>query len=117
MRRAVLLLLALFASLPAFGLWRTLKTDAFTVFYPKGHEEEAGQILRVLEYYRSYVGSLVGGRTRRVAIVLEDAGTLANGLTDVAYHRILLFRSPATEGELAYHRNWWRLVGVDAYLL
>jgi hypothetical protein len=115
MRRAFLLLLALFASLPAFGLWRTLKTDAFTVFYPKGHEAEAEQILRVLENYRGYVGSLVGGRPRRVAIVLEDAGTLANGLTDVIYHRILLFRSSPTEGELGYHRNWWRLVGVHEY--
>ncbi len=113
--RAFALLLCLSVSTPAVSLWQTLKTEAFTVFYPSGREREAEEILEVLEYYRGYSGDLVGAPLRRVAVVLEDIGTESNGLTDVAFHRILLFRSSPSGGELGYHQNWWRLVGVHEY--
>ena len=43
-RSVALLLLLLPASLPAYSLWKTIKTDAFNVFYPKGMEREAEEI-------------------------------------------------------------------------
>ena len=46
-RSVALLLLLLPASLPAYSLWKTIKTDAFNVFYPKGMEREAEEILPV----------------------------------------------------------------------
>ena len=114
-RRWFVLFLCLFVSLPVFSLWKTLKTESFTVFYPNGREKQAREILQVLEYYSSYAGDLVGAPARRVAVVLEDIGNESNGLTDVTSHRILLFRSSPSEGELGYHQNWWRLVGVHEY--
>ena len=114
-RPCLLLIFLLCVALPSFSLWKTLKTEAFTVFYPEGREQQAAEILEVLEYYRGYTKDLVGGKTRRVAIVLEDVGAQSNGLTDVAYHRILLFRSPPSTGALAFYQNWWRLVGVHEY--
>ena len=114
-RLFLLLFFLLCVALPSFSLWKTLKTEAFTVFYPEGREQQAAEILEVLEYYRGYTKDLVGGKTRRVAVVLEDVGVQSNGLTDVAYHRILLFRSPPSTGALAFHQNWWRLVGIHEY--
>lgn len=114
-RPFLLLLFLIYGASPSFGLWKTLKTEAFTVFYPEGREQEAAEILEVLEYYRGYTNDLVGGKTRTVAVVLEDVGMQSNGLTDVAYHRILLFRSPPSAGALAFHQNWWRLVGIHEY--
>jgi len=114
-RRALVLFICVFVSLPAFTLWKTLKTEAFTVFYPSAREREAREILEVLEYYRDYVGDLVGAPARRVAVVLEDIGNESNGLTDAVFHRILLFRRPPSEGTLGYHQNWWRLVGLHEY--
>lgn len=115
-RRLFLLLFYLLCvALPSFSLWKTLKTEAFTIFYPEGRDRQATEILQVLEYYREYSKGLIGGSTRRVAIVLEDVGLQSNGLTDAAYHRILLFRSPPSSGELGFHQNWWRLVGVHEY--
>ena len=116
MRRPLLaLLVLLLIAAPAFGLWKTLKTEAFTVFYPEGREREAREILEVLEYYRLYAWDLAGAPARRVSVVLEDVGTSSNGLTDVLFHRILLFPSPPSGSELGYHQNWWRLVGVHEY--
>ena len=114
-RRAFALFLCLFCSLPAFSLWKTLETEAFTVFYPNGREQEARQILEVLEHYRSYAGGLVGAPLRRVAVVLEDVGMQSNGLTAPVFHRILLFPSPPSDGRLGYHQSWWRLLGVHEY--
>jgi hypothetical protein len=115
LRRWSVVFLCLFVSLPAFGIWKTLKTEAFTVYYPSGRERQAREILEVLEYYRSYAGDLVGTQTRRVSVVLEDIGNETGGLTDVTFHRILLFHSSPSGGELGYHQNWWRLVGVHEY--
>ena len=67
LRRWIVLALCLFVSLPAFSLWKTLKTESFTVFYPSGRERQAEEILEVLEYYGSYVGDLVGAPARRIA--------------------------------------------------
>jgi hypothetical protein len=114
-RRLLPLLCCFFLAMPAFCLWRTLKTEAFTVYYPEKREAEAREILEVLEYYRGYVGQLTGARTRRVAVVLEDIGLQSNGLTDVTFHRILLFSSAPSDGTLAYHQSWWRMVGVHEY--
>jgi len=114
-RPFLFLIFLLCVALPSFSLWKTLKSEAFTVFYPEGRQQQARQILEVLEYYRGYTKDLAGGKTRRVAIVLEDLGVQTGGLTDVAYHRILLFRSPPSTGALAFHQNWWRLVGVHEY--
>jgi hypothetical protein len=114
-RRAFALFLCLLCSLPAYSLWKTLKTEAFTVFYPSGREREAEEILEVLEHYRGYAGELVGAPPRRVAVVLEDVGMESNGLTSPVFHRILLFRFPPSDGQLGYHQNWWRMVGVHEY--
>ena len=73
-RRVLLIFFLLCITLPCFSLWKSLKTEAFTVFYPEGREREALEILEVLEYYRSHTEELIGGRARRVAIVLEDLG-------------------------------------------
>ena len=56
--RAFALLLCLSVATPAVSLWQTLKTEAFTVFYPSGREQEAEEILEVLEYYRGYSGAV-----------------------------------------------------------
>ena len=81
-RPFLLLIFLLCVALPSFSLWKTLKTEAFTVFYPDGREQQAVDILEVLEYYRGYTKDLVGGEPRRVAVVLEDVGVQSNGLTD-----------------------------------
>jgi hypothetical protein len=48
-RPLFLLLFLLCITLPSFSLWMTLKTEAFSVFYPEGREREAMEILEVLE--------------------------------------------------------------------
>ncbi len=111
----LLLCFILLAVQPIFALWKTMKTESFVVFYPQGSERRAREILEVLEHYREYCRELVGGNARRVAVVLEDAGIESGGLTDIVNRRILLFQFSPSTGEIGFHENWWRLVGVHEY--
>jgi hypothetical protein len=102
---------------PAAGAagWRSLSSDAFLVLYPDGRESEALEALAVLEQERAYVQGIVGGRTRRVTVVIQDLGIESNGLTDPTFHRILLFPTASGAGDLSFYQSWWRLLGVHEY--
>lgn len=108
MDRMLWLTLAILLWLPgageAFLGWRSIKTDGYTVFYPKGAEDDAREALNALEYYRDEVTGLTGDRPRRFAVVIEDVGTLANGLANPVYGYMRLFPYPFT-GQQA-DENW-----------
>jgi hypothetical protein len=53
-------LLFLLACLPASALWKSLKSDSFTLFYPSGREQAAWQALQELEQWKAYATALVG---------------------------------------------------------
>jgi hypothetical protein len=117
MRRTLLSLigLLLLAGGRGFAVWRTLKTDAFVLFYPAGREDQALAALGALERYRGYVEALVGRTGRMLPVVLPDAGTDSNGFADFVFRRIHLYLYPPSDGELAFGPSWWAEVGVHEY--
>lgn len=112
---ASLIGLAIAGPLRALPGWRSLASDSFRVLYPAEREADAREALAALEQARPHVQSIVGGRTRRVTVVIQDLGIESNGLTDSAFHRILLFPTAPGAGDLSFHESWWRLVGVHEY--
>ena len=88
---AAIPLLLVLCAYPGFGLWKALKTESFTVFYPAGFKFQARQALEILEYYKGYAQKLAGSRGRLVAVVLQDLGTESNGLADPIFRRIHLY--------------------------
>lgn len=97
----------------ARGEWNVLKTDNFSVFYRPGYELQAQWALGALEYYRPQIERLTGNRAKRVSILIEDVGTLANGASDPLFNRILLFTYPPSLSE--YVQNWWIDLTVHEY--
>ena len=93
--------------------WLTLKTEHFTVFYKPGHEKEAEQVLRTLEFYRPQVETLCGNEKYNFPIVIDDGGLLMAGYDDPVNSRIHLFRFQP--GSWAAAENWWSLVGVHEF--
>ncbi len=110
-------LLLAWACAPAAALWKSLRSDSFTLFYPAGREEQARQALAELEQCRGYAEALVGhaGR-RRLSVVLVDAGTQSNGFADPVYRRLHLYLYPPSDQELGFAPSWWSLVGVHEYV-
>ena len=101
-------ILFLLACLPASALWKSLKSDSFTLFYPSGREQAAWQALQELEQWKAYATALVGGSgERRLWVVLVDAGTQSNGFADPAYRRLHLYLYPPSDPELGFAPSWW----------
>jgi len=101
----------------AFGWmdWKTIKTDDFIVFYKPGYENEALEVLNILEYYRKDISSLTGNRILHVPIVIEDIGQVTNGYTDPVFYNIHIYTYPPGGGELGFLENWWREVAGHEY--
>ena len=95
--------------------WKTLKTPAFTVFYPQERERQAVEILSVLENVRGYVEQTVGKTGGPIAVVLADLGIESNGLTDPVFRRMVLYPYSPSTGSLSTLQSWWRLLGVHEY--
>src|SRR5690554_1927293 len=95
--------------------WKTLKTECFTVFYQPGFEEQATEVLQVLEYYRPKVEELTGNRRIHLPIVINDLGILTNGLANPVYNYIHLFCYPPASGQIGTVEDWNAMVAVHEY--
>lgn len=93
--------------------WRTVKTDNFIVYYLPGYEQQARQVLAIMEEYRPQVEALTGNKVRYFPVVLEDVGMVSNGFTNPVLPSIHLYRaSPRSPTGV---ENWWAYVGVHEY--
>jgi hypothetical protein len=109
-------LLFLLLTFSLFAEWRTLKSQGFTIFYraPEG-EKEAAEVIKILEYHRSRLESLLGNSLKRTPVVLEDLGAFTNGIADPVFNSIHLFPYPPSTGILSFAENWWSQVGIHEY--
>jgi len=96
--------------------WETLKTDHFTVFYEPEYEYQAREFLKALEYYRPKVENLTNNQAYHLPIIIDDIGTISNGMTDPIINRIFLFTYPPSASSLgASIQNWATDVSIHEY--
>ena len=95
-----IILLWLSVSLPAFARynpawkWRAIKTENFTIYYPKGHEQFAQRVLSLTdEVYRDITGYLKV-EPRHCPIILNPGTDQYNGFFTIFPNRISLYETP-----------------------
>ncbi len=113
--KLLLLSTLIFFSTFSFAVDRIIKTPYFVIFYPSWRKGSAEDLLKSLEYYRTYVEKLTGNRRKSVPVVIEDAGMLTNGYANPGFDRIVIFSYPPQLGELQYTENWYTGVGIHEY--
>ncbi len=113
---ALLLIIILPTLLPGWMNYSSLQTANFEVFFRKGWETEALNLLQTMEYSRPYVEKLTGNRLGRIPFVIEDMGAMANGYTNPVGTKIAVFAYPPTRDELSLVEDWWQMVGVHEYI-
>ncbi|UCG92215.1 MAG: hypothetical protein JSV97_00465, partial [candidate division WOR-3 bacterium] len=70
-----------------------------------------------LEYYRQEFVDLTGNDTRNIPVVIEDVGTMSNGLANPVFYNIHIFTYPPGFGSsLEGIESWYRLVSVHEYV-
>jgi len=90
--------------------WKTIETQDFEVFYPKGYEFQAKEVLYYLEKYQPQVKKLTGNQNKfKTRVVIQDTGMLANGYADSINTKISVFTyNPYPSAT----QSWQRLVSV-----
>lgn len=108
------LLLPLFLS--AFTGWKTISNEHFIIYHKSAMELQALNLLQSLEIYRPFAEELCGNQRKRIPILIEDIGNVANGFANPVGNSITLFNHLPTDNELSYMEDWWTLVGVHEYI-
>lgn len=112
----VLIILILPMLLPAWVSYESISNPYFKIFYRKGWESAALNLLQTMEYYRPYVEELTGNRMGQIPFVIEDMGNIVNGYTNPVGIKIAVFAYPPSSGELSVGEDWWQMVGVHEYI-
>lgn len=116
MKRFIPFILILPSLVFPWSYWKTIKTPNFTVIYKPGYDSSAYTALKTLEYYRPYVQKLTGNyRHYNTPIIIEDIGTVSNGITNPVFPSIRLFTYPPSVGVFGLSQNWWADVGTHEY--
>lgn len=103
----------------ALGAWPnygTVSTPNFEVYYRRGWETEARNVLQALEYSRTYVEKLTGNSPGKVKVVLSDMGNTVNGYASPVGAKMGLYAYPPSSDELGLGEDWWQLVGVHEFI-
>ncbi|MGB4309274.1 MAG: hypothetical protein WBI94_03210, partial [Candidatus Cloacimonadaceae bacterium] len=111
-----LIFLVLPLLLPAWANYESISNPYFKIFYRKGWETAALNLLQTMEYHRPYVEKLTGNKLGQIPFVIEDMGNIVNGYTNPVGNKIAVFAYPPSAGELSVGEDWWQLVGVHEYI-
>jgi hypothetical protein len=103
-------------SLLAWPSYRSMSTPNFSVYHRDGWEQEALNLLQIMEHSRSYVESLTGNKLGKIPMVIEDMGNMVNGYANPVGTKIAVFAYPPTSDVLAMGEDWWQTVGVHEYI-
>ena len=111
-----LIFLVLPLLLSAWANYESISNPYFKIFYRKGWETAALNLLQTMEYHRPYVEKLTGNKLGQIPFVIEDMGNIVNGYTNPVGNKIAVFAYPPSAGELSVGEDWWQLVGVHEYI-
>jgi hypothetical protein len=78
---------------PAYQ-WYTIRTDHFTIYYPKGHEQAAQRVLQLCEKVHKDITGYLGVEPRPCPIVLDPGTDIFNGYQSLFPTRISLYETP-----------------------
>lgn len=102
--------------LQAWVSYENISNPYFKIFYRKGWDSAALNLLQTMEYYRPYVEELTGNKMGQIPFVIEDMGNVVNGYTNPVGIKIAVFAYPPSDGELSVGKDWWQMVGVHEYI-
>ncbi|MBL7698741.1 MAG: hypothetical protein JNK79_11300 [Chitinophagaceae bacterium] len=118
-KKRILLFLLLAASLRAatqqFGgnppsiKWKQVNTDTARVIFPAGLEKQALDVSDIVSRLSSITAPTIGGRTKKINIVLQPLPTVANGYVSLGPFRSEFFLTPRQNsfelGSLPWHKT------------
>lgn len=98
----------LFAS---YSEWHVMETEQYSVYYHPTYKNQAEEALNELSLNRPLVEKIVGNSPKKVTVVLEDSGQIANGYATVFPEKMgLWIAQPQGQSFTINHHNYVRML-------
>lgn len=94
----------------AFYDWRVLESPHYRLYYQFEYQASAMSWLHRLEEDRKVVTTNLQTDSRKVPVILENAGLIANGSVTMFPPRMRLFSAPPVGPNIYNMKNWSRLL-------
>ncbi len=95
-----------FGSNPGYLHWRQINTGAARVLYPQGLDSIAQRVAGITAYMQQHYSQAIGGKLRKVNIVLQGSTSVTNGFVAMAPFRSEFFLMPPQSPFSLGAQNW-----------
>jgi hypothetical protein len=83
-----------------------INTPHFKVLYPKGFEEQAQRVANTLEHIHDAEAQTMGGRARKIPIILQNQSSLSNGFVTLLPRRSEFYTMPPQDYNFLGTNDW-----------
>lgn len=95
-----------FGGNPAYIHWRQINTGSAKIIYPEGLDSIAQRIANVTAYMQQHYSSTIGGKLRKVSIVVQANTSVTNGYVALAPFRSEFYLMPPQAPFSLGAQNW-----------
>lgn len=100
---------------PTFLRWNQINTDHFRVLFPNGYDQQAQRMASVLESIHTPAAKTMGGRAKRIPILLQNQSAVSNAFVTLAPWRSEFYGMPPQDYNLIGNNDWLNLLAVHEY--
>ena len=94
--------------------WRQIDTDTVRVIFPVGLEEQGQRVANLIHYMSRYNTRSIGGRLKKLNVVLQNQTLESNGHVGLAPYRSEFYLSPPQTSYLIGN-NWLDVLTIHEY--
>lgn len=104
-----------FGGNPASLQWKQINTDSFRIIFPKGLDTTAFNVASLVQYQQRNIARTIGGKQRKVNIVLQNQMTYSNGYVGLAPFRSEFYLMPPMDVTQLGAQNWADNLAIHEY--
>jgi len=95
--------------------WQQINTDHFEVIFPKGLEPAGQRLANTLEYVHAPLSGSLGRSPRKIPLILQNQGVIANGFVSWSPRRSEFFATSPQNYNLVGTNSWLNLLSLHEF--
>lgn len=95
--------------------WYQINTPGFQLLYPAGFEAQAQRMANTFEKIRDPEASTMGGRPKKISIILQSQSAVSNGFVTLAPRRSEFYAMPPQNYNFLGNNDWLNLLASHEY--
>ncbi|MFZ6002260.1 MAG: hypothetical protein ACOYW3_17235, partial [Bacteroidota bacterium] len=95
--------------------WKQINTDHFNVLFPVGYEKQGLRMANALERVHEPEAKSMGGKTKRISVLLQNQSAISNGFVTLAPWRSEFYGMPPQDYNFIGTNDWMNLLAAHEY--